>query len=127
MSSSIRLKKICEQCEKVFVAKTTKTRFCSHRCNSTAYKLKIKQKKIGQSNENAKTQILKSIQPAEKEINVAKELVNILELSVVTGLSERTLFRLIKDKKFPKMKVGRRLLFDRVKVIKYFNQNYGNL
>ena len=127
MSSSIRLKKICEQCEKVFIAKTTKTRFCSHRCNSTAYKLKIKQKKIGQSNENAKTQMLKSIQPSEKEINVVKELVNILELSVVTGLSERTLFRLIKDKKFPKMKVGRRLLFDRVKVIKYFNQNYGNL
>jgi len=89
--------------------------------------LKIKQKKIGQSNENAKTQMLKSIQPSEKEINVVKELVNILELSVVTGLSERTLFRLIKDKKFPKMKVGRRLLFDRVKVIKYFNQNYGNL
>jgi len=71
--------------------------------------------------------MLKTIQPSEKEINVAKELVNILELSVVTGLSERTLFRLIKDQKFPKMKVGRRLLFDRERVIKYFNQKYGNI
>ena len=77
MSSNISLKKICEHCEKVFIAKKTKTRFCSHRCNSPAYKLKVKQEKIGQSNDDAKTQILKTIQPSEKEISVAKELVNI--------------------------------------------------
>jgi excisionase family DNA binding protein len=127
MSSKIRLKKICEHCRKLFTAKTTKTRFCSHRCNAIAYKLRVKQDKIIQSNENAKTQIVSNRMPPESASIVSKELVSIKELSVITSFSERTLFRLIKDKKFPKIKVGKRLAFNKDAVIKYFNNKYGNV
>ncbi|MEG1005727.1 MAG: DNA-binding protein, partial [Bacteroides sp.] len=37
-SSSIRIKKVCEWCGEVFYAQKTTTRYCSHRCNSRAYK-----------------------------------------------------------------------------------------
>lgn len=58
MSSNIRIKKVCEHCGEIFMAKTTITRYCSHRCNSAAYKKKVKQDKIEQSNQQTKNQIL---------------------------------------------------------------------
>ena len=41
MSTNIRVKRKCEYCKKEFTAKTIRTRYCSHQCNSRAYK-KIK-------------------------------------------------------------------------------------
>jgi len=58
---------------------------------------------------------------------VIKELVSIKELTVIVGLSESTLFRLIKDKKFPRLKVGKRLLFNKESVINYMNFKYGTI
>ena len=59
--------------------------------------------------------------------NVEKELINIIELTIVTGLSERTLFRLLKDPKFPKFRVGKRLLFKKELVMNYLTFKYSNL
>ena len=42
MSSNIRINRICKHCGEVFVAKTFKTQFCSHSCNSKEYKKKRK-------------------------------------------------------------------------------------
>jgi excisionase family DNA binding protein len=41
MSTNIRVKRKCEYCKKEFTAKTIRTRYCSHQCNSRSYK-KIK-------------------------------------------------------------------------------------
>ena len=127
MSSNIRIKKVCEHCEEIFQARTTTTRFCSHRCNAAAYKKKEKEGRIEHSNKQTKRQILIPQESAQLEIRVSKELVNIKELSVITSLSERTLFRLIKDKKFPKMKIGKRLVFNKDAVINYLNYKYGSV
>jgi excisionase family DNA binding protein len=40
MSSNITIKKVCEQCGKVFIAKTSVTRFCSLKCNNKNIKLR---------------------------------------------------------------------------------------
>jgi len=128
MSSNIRIKKVCEHCEEIFTAKTTRTRFCSHRCNAAAYKKKAKEDKIEHSNQQTKEQILNLAGPStQPEIKVSKELVNVKELSVITSLSERTLFRLIKDKNFPKMKIGKRLVFNKDSVINYLSYKYGSV
>lgn len=126
MSSNIRIKKVCEHCGDIFMAKTTTTRYCSHRCNSAAYKKKEKQDKIEQSNQQTKNKILHQQEVIQPEITVSKELVNVKELSVITSLSERTLFRLVKDEKFPKMKIGKRLVFNKDAVINYLNFKYGS-
>ena len=46
MKTNIRVKKKCEYCKEEFVAKTTKTRYCCHRCNQKGYKLNLKTNKI---------------------------------------------------------------------------------
>ncbi|MEA5128320.1 MAG: helix-turn-helix domain-containing protein [Proteiniphilum sp.] len=38
MSSNLEIQRICEWCNKLFIARTTTTRYCSHSCNSKAYK-----------------------------------------------------------------------------------------
>ena len=46
MSSNIRVSRICQFCEKEFIARTTVTKFCSHKCNSKAYKMKKRNEKV---------------------------------------------------------------------------------
>jgi len=40
MSSNIEIQRICEYCNKEFTARTTKTKYCSHKCNQRHYKAK---------------------------------------------------------------------------------------
>lgn len=46
MSSNFTVKRICEQCDGIFEAKTTVTRFCSARCNKKNYKLRKRNSKM---------------------------------------------------------------------------------
>lgn len=50
MSTNIRIKRICDFCLQEFTAKTTKTKYCSHKCNSRAYKAAVRKEKIETSN-----------------------------------------------------------------------------
>ena len=54
MSSNIAIQRLCQHCGNEFTAKTTKTRFCSHICNSRAYKAQLKNGKIEVSNNETK-------------------------------------------------------------------------
>lgn len=38
MSSNIFVNRVCQWCGKEFVARTTTTNYCSHRCSGLAYK-----------------------------------------------------------------------------------------
>jgi hypothetical protein len=105
MISNMRLKKVCAFCKKVFVAKTTVTRCCSDACAKKNYKKRQRDEKLANANGDTKEQMQSLIGPlpATDPVtdNIEKELINVIELSIVTGLSERTLFRLMKDPKFP--------------------------
>ncbi|MFW2476274.1 MAG: helix-turn-helix transcriptional regulator [Sediminibacterium sp.] len=127
MSSNIQIKKVCEHCGNIFTARTTVTRYCSHRCNSAAYKKKIKEGKLEEAKRQTRNTVLGKTDNEKSVTPVSKELVNVKELAVITSLSERTIFRLIKDKKFPKMKIGKRLVFNKDVVIKYLNNKYGSV
>ena len=59
--SKIPIKKICEYCNSGFYAHKESTRYCSHTCNSRAYK---------QMKREAKT---RTIEIAEQEKNPSKE------------------------------------------------------
>ena len=50
MSCKIEIKRICEYCNTEFTAKTTVTKYCSHKCNQRHYKAKVKEQKINKSN-----------------------------------------------------------------------------
>ena len=125
----MRIKKVCQHCGEVFTAQTTITKYCSLQCAQRAYKKRVKEGKIDDATKKTREDLLVQRQPLGNSagIQVMKELVNIKELSVITSLSERTLFRLIKDKKFPKMKVGKRLVFNKDAVVNYLNYKYGSV
>ncbi|MBL7722503.1 MAG: helix-turn-helix domain-containing protein [Chitinophagaceae bacterium] len=124
MSSNIRIQRVCQYCHQLFTARTTVTRYCSHNCNSKDYKRQQKNIKIRASNVESREIILKEFNNA-KAIGVFRIYFNMKELSVITNVSERTLFRLIKREGFPKIKIGRRLLFNKEKVINFINLKYG--
>ncbi|MEO5782801.1 MAG: helix-turn-helix domain-containing protein [Ginsengibacter sp.] len=130
MSSNIRIKKICQHCDKVFTAKTTVTKFCSDECAKANYKKRLKEQKLDVSRTATKHQLLpKGDKPEEGNyINKpSKEIISLLELSAMTGLSKRTFYRLMKDKNFPRLKIGQRLLFKKIEVLNYITLKYGNV
>ncbi|MFY0256422.1 helix-turn-helix transcriptional regulator [Chitinophaga sp. 30R24] len=128
MSSHLRIKKICEHCGEVFIAQKTVTKFCSLTCARRNYKLREKKERVQKVESETNIQLLSKSRlvdtPASKPLG---DLIDIKALSSLTSISERTLFRLIKDEDFPKLKVGRSLLFHRQTVIDYLTTKYGNI
>lgn len=94
MSSNIQIERICSFCSSSFIAKTTTTKYCSLRCSSKAYKKRIKEEKI--ANSNLQTIQIKSQPLTELKF---KEFLTVKQLSLLLGFSIRTVYRLINAKK----------------------------
>jgi excisionase family DNA binding protein len=94
MGSNIKVQRICEQCGIQFAAKTTTTKYCSHRCNKAAYKSRQKAIKVEQSEKES--QIVKS-QPIE-ELK-AKEFLSVTQVSKLIGCSRQNVYNLINSGK----------------------------
>ena len=124
MSSNIEINRVCKYCRKIFLARTTVIRYCSHRCNSLAYKIQQKKKKIKTSNIESKKKLL-NLENGPDIINIRQTYFNVKEVAIIVNVSERTLYRLIKDNEFPKIKIGRRLLFNKERVINHIEKKYG--
>jgi len=90
MSSNIEVQRICQYCSKEFTARTTTTLFCSHKCSSTAYKAKVRARKVEGS--NLETQRIKT-QPIE-ELK-AKEFLSVRDVSKLIGCSRQNVYLLI--------------------------------
>jgi len=113
MSSKIQIQRICEYCGKEFTAQTTVTRFCSHKCNSRAYKLKVKELKVGKSNEETNQQKILSASDVQMEVIKQKDFLSIKEAYTLLGVSERTFYRLMKEGTIPATKLGGRTIIKR--------------
>ena len=123
MSSNIRLKKVCQDCGNLFTAKTTVTKFCSDDCAKRNYKKRKREASIKLSNETTSDEITRRVDgvatTVEKEGGTPKSLIDLEELSAITSLSIRTLFRLMQNRRFPRLKIGNRLLFKKDDVLEY--------
>ncbi len=130
MSSNIRIQKVCLHCQSVFTAKTTVTKFCSDRCAKLNYKLRQRNEQIESSKEESRNQVTAKISGgliSSKEPSIKKMLVNVEELAIVIGMSRRTIFNLLEDKKFPRIRIGRKLLFDTNMVLEFIKSKYSNV
>jgi excisionase family DNA binding protein len=130
MSSNIQLKRVCQCCGKVFTARTTVTRCCSDACAKKLYKQRQRQSNIEQSNQDTRDTILVPTEPVQKikpSAYVPADLIDVITLSAATGIGRTTLFRLMKEKGFPKIKIGRLVRFHKQTVIDYLINKYGNL
>jgi len=106
MSSNIKITRICEYCNNEFTAKTTVTRYCSHKCNSRAYKEIIKSVKIKKSNEqtiNIKTHSI--------EILKIKEFLTVSDITTLMNCSRQTIYKIIDTGKLNAINLNKKKIF----------------
>jgi excisionase family DNA binding protein len=119
MSSNIEIQRICEHCGNEFTAKTTKTRYCSLKCNNTAYKQKRRQARIEHSHSE-------TAQRKEKTVtNIKdKEVLNISEAAFYLGVSRPTIYNWLNNGVINgKRMSNRKVLILKSDLIGLFEQN----
>lgn len=103
MSSKIELQRICQYCEAEFTARTTVTRYCSHKCASAAHKQKVRVLKIELSNKE--TQQIKN-RPIEDL--KAKEFLTVREVARLLNCSVRSIYYYIDNGTIKAVNLGQR-------------------
>ena len=104
MSSKIEVQRICQHCGNEFTARTTVTRFCSHRCASAAHKQKLRAGKVEESNKQ--TQQVKT-RPIE-ELK-AKEFLTVREVARLLNCSVRSAYYYIESGTIKAVNLGQRI------------------
>ena len=111
MSSNIRINRICKYCGEVFVAKTFKTQFCSHSCNSKDYKKREKIRKIEESKEEYKSDLKNSkSQSMNMEELKSKIYLSIAEVCLLVGMSDSTIRKFVKEGRLKTIRLGKKYL-----------------
>ena len=111
MSSNIRINRICKYCGEVFVAKTFKTQFCSHSCNSKDYKKREKIRKIEESQEEYKSDLKNSkSQSMNMEELKSKIYLSIAEVCLLVGMSDSTIRKFVKEGRLKIIRLGKKHL-----------------
>lgn len=106
MSTNIRVESTCDFCGKNFIAKTLKTRYCSHTCNSRDYKMKLKNEKLkGVVKSRKDNKISKDLEALKN-----KEYLSAQDAAVIVGCSTKTIYRLISDGTIKGVNLSKRLI-----------------
>ena len=106
-SSSIRIKKVCEWCGEVFYAQKTTTRYCSHRCNSRAYKEDARNKRIQRT--ETETEVLIRQQPIQAVKD--KEFLSFAEVGILLGITRQAVYKMVTQGHLKASKISSRLSF----------------
>lgn len=123
MSSNIAIPKTCVYCGKTFIAKTTLTRYCGHKCNSRHYKLKAKENKIQNSliDHQQTLQSLQTMHSKNPQTLISKNYLCIKDAASLIGVSRWTINRMIKRGDLQIHKFGRKKIIERSQIDKLFN------
>ncbi len=89
MSSYIDIIKICKHCGCTFNAKSTITKYCSHKCASKAYKRNKRKIKIESSNKD----VLNKLISTELPILQHREYFTVSKAAILLGVSRATMYR----------------------------------
>jgi excisionase family DNA binding protein len=103
MSSNIQVQRICEYCKEEFTARTTKTKYCSHKCNSRHYKERTRGNKISKSNEETTQKVSFELD----KLN-ALDFLTAKEVSVLLNCSIKMVYRNINNGTIKTLSLGSR-------------------
>ena len=86
-ASKIPIKKVCEHCKQEFIALKTTTKYCSHRCNSRAYKAQKREERVRRT----------ELSEQEKKVSdiIDKPYLSISEAGRLLGISRNKIYRYI--------------------------------
>ena len=115
MTTTIEVQRFCEYCGNEFTARTTKTRYCSHACNSKAYKENIKTVKVISSN-----RVVQQIRNKPIEELKTKPFLSIVETCTLLGISRRTVYRMMDRGELNAGKAGKRTIIQRSEIDNLF-------
>ena len=89
MSSNMQIDRICLFCDNPFIAKTTKTKYCSLKCASKAYKQQQRESKIKSSNKETLSK------PNSTDLSILKdrEYFTVSKAALLLGVSRATMYR----------------------------------
>jgi len=104
MSSNIKVQRICQHCGNEFTARTTTTLYCSTRCNSAAYKSKIRTGKVEISNEETRR-----IKTQPTEVLKAKEFLTVRDIATLLNCSVRSVYYYIETGTIRATNLGQRI------------------
>jgi|JI6StandDraft_1071083.scaffolds.fasta_scaffold39861_3 excisionase family DNA binding protein len=104
MSSNIKVQRICQHCGNDFTARTTTTLYCSHRCNSAAYKAKQRAAKVESSNNETQRIKIKPI-----EVLKAKEFLTVRDIATLLDCSIRSVYYYIESGTIRATNLGQRI------------------
>lgn len=105
MSSNIEIERICQHCNKDFIAKTTVTRYCSDDCAKKAYKARKRAEKIGVS----VTEIQHIRQKPIEDLK-AREFLTVKNVAQLLNCSIRSVYCYIENGKINATNIGKRLI-----------------
>jgi len=132
MSSNKRIEKVCPICDTLFIAKQVNTRYCSDLCRSRVFRAGLKPL-APQLSGGALTPPLTPttntedtlVPPSPTHPGNIQELIDVHVLSAVTRVSVRTIYRIMQQPGFPKVKVGKLLRFDKDIAVKFILERFG--
>ncbi len=116
MSSNIEITRICQFCDNEFTARTTVTKYCSHRCASLAYKARQRGNDITKSNQETAEIISAPIIELQ-----AKDFLSVSDASELLGVSRWTLSRAINDGRLNAVRFGKRIVIKRTEIDRLFS------
>lgn len=121
MSSNIQVPKICQHCGQAFIAKTTVTKFCSHKCSQRNYKKRAKEAKVTATLEATTDQLVQKFQTATTSAaNHTKEFLSINEASDLLGVSRWTINRMVQRGDLTVKQVGRKKIMSSQQIDAFF-------
>lgn len=119
----MEIKRICEWCNTEFIAQRSTTKYCSHTCNSRAYKAKKRGEKIEQIDPSKRKSPPVKNQRKYNDIN-SKEFLSAKELAVLLNCSLRTTYRLINTGVINSFNFGeRKTIIRRIDIDALFNKS----
>ena len=104
MSSNIKVQRICQRCGTEFTARTTVTKYCSHRCGSAANKALKRAEKVQKSNTETKQIKTKPIEELK-----AKEFLTVREVARLLNCSVRSAYYYIESGTIKAVNLGQRI------------------
>lgn len=103
MSSNIKITRICQLCGHEFIAKTTVTKYCGDPCAKRAYKLRIKDQKIIESENETKVIRETSFKPL-----ILSDYLTVKEVAVILKCDPRTIYDIIRSGKLNAVNLSQR-------------------
>ena len=117
MSSNIRIQRVCENCSKTFVARTTVTRFCGDVCAKKAYKKRKRTTQVIQSHQETAQKLNQDWHRAQQ-----KEYLTVQETCVLIGISRSTLWRITRLCRIEPKMIGSRLIYSKKEIERFMNE-----